>query len=265
MHRPLLAAVVLGAVTLAPLPRARAQDAVAPPEPAQAQDAEDEARTSFEEARAAFDEGRNEDALRGFRRAYELSRRSLLLYNIGASAERLARDAEALEAYRAFVAAEPEHPSRPEAERRIVVLEARIRARPTAATEPDAPSEPEAPPAEVTTGGWLLSWIALGATALAGGAAGLSWALANDAYASLEQSCYARGCREDEIAASEVQARVDATTAMLVVTGVLGAATIALFVIEAPRTSSASASETSAGLELGIAVGPASVGVRGSF
>jgi tetratricopeptide (TPR) repeat protein len=262
--RPLLVAVVLGVVTLGLIPGARAQDAsVAPPEAAQARGAEEEARTSFEEARAAFDEGRNDDALRGFRRAYELSRRSLLLYNIGASAERLARDEEALEAYRAFVEAEPEHPSRPEAERRIVVLEARIRARPTVAPEPDASAEPDAPPAQTTSGGWLFSWMALGATALAGGAAGLSWALANDAYAALEGSCYARGCSDDEIAASDVQARIDATTAMLVVTGVLGAATIALFVIEAPRTSSAG--ETSAGLELGVELRAGGAALRGTF
>lgn len=220
------------------------------------------ARVRFEAGRAAFDAGHYEDALRDFRRAHELSGRPELLYNIGSSAERLARDAEAVEAYRAFVAAVPEHPARAEAERRIVVLEARLRA--TERGEPPPPDdvqpepEPQPEPAvAAASGGWLVSWVALGLTAASGAGIGVAWALANDAYGSLEASCRARGCDESQIAASEVQARLDATTAMWVVTGLLAAATVTLFVLEAPGVLG--------GAEAEVAVGPGRVELRGSF
>lgn len=226
--------------------------------PALAQDAETQARTRFEAGRTSFAAGEYEEALHDFERAYELSPRPELLYNIGSAAERSAHDQGALDAYRAFVIALPDHESRDDVDRRIVVLEARLRAHASLVEPTPEPTlaPPTVPPTVRTEerGGWLLSWVALGATALAGGAAGLSWALANDAYGSLEQSCYARGCSDAQIASSDVQARLDATTAMLVVSGVLAAATIVLFIVEAPST-----------VETSVAIGPGSLEVRGTF
>lgn len=256
-----------GTSTLSALPaHAHAQP------PADAAEPDPDARAAFESAREAYSAGRYEDALRDFRRAYELSRRSLLLYNIGAAAERLARDEEAIEAYRAFVAAEPEHPSRAEAQRRIEVLEAHLRARGDAPADGGTTSDPVEPgdgeaPTTRQGGGWLFSWIALGATALSAGGAGLAWALANDAYASLESTCSATGCSDAQIAASDVQARIDATNAMWVVTGVLGAVTIALFLIEAPWDGGGGEGEGGepAPATASLGVGPARLELRGTF
>lgn len=216
------------------------------PSSASAQTSDDaEARAEFEAGRDAFSANAYEEALAHFRRAYALSGRALLLFNIGSAAERLGRDDEAAEAYRAFVEALPGDRSAPEARRRLQLIEARAA---EAAPDPSAPAR---------EGGWLWSWVGLGATAASAGAIGLSWALANDAYAELEASCYARGCTEGELAASDVQARIDATTAMWIVTGALAAATVVLFVVEAPRDAPTES--------VSVSVGPGSIALEGRF
>lgn len=68
-----------------------------------------EARTRFEAGELAYAAGRFEDALVDFRRAYELSGRDSLLYNIGLALERLRFDEEAIDAFERFVAAHPTH------------------------------------------------------------------------------------------------------------------------------------------------------------
>lgn len=137
-----LALTVLVAPLALPLRSAEAQDA------ASDGGRDDEARSLFEAGRTAFAAGRFESALARFREAYELSGRAALLYNIGTAADRLRRDAEALEAFRAYVAAEPDAENRAEVESRIAVLERAI-----AAAQPapavDAPPEP-APDAVAT-------------------------------------------------------------------------------------------------------------------
>ena len=84
---------------------------------------EQEARVRFNAGQMAYDSRRFEDALRDFRRAYQLSGREPLLYNIGLAADRLRRDAEALEAFRHFVAALPDHPRAPWVRERIEQLQ----------------------------------------------------------------------------------------------------------------------------------------------
>ncbi|MBX3248933.1 MAG: hypothetical protein KF901_17280 [Myxococcales bacterium] len=95
-----------------------------------------EARALYQAAVVAFDEGRFEDALRLFRRAYELSERPELLFNVGTTADRLRRDEEALEAFEAYLAARPDAANRASVEARIEVLREAIsneRAAPTEA------------------------------------------------------------------------------------------------------------------------------------
>ncbi|MBX7194052.1 MAG: tetratricopeptide repeat protein [Sandaracinaceae bacterium] len=65
--------------------------------------ADEEAHRRFEAGSLAFQAGRYEDALADFRLAYRLSHRAELLYNIGQCADRLRRDAEALEAFEGFL------------------------------------------------------------------------------------------------------------------------------------------------------------------
>src|SRR5690349_4495104 len=73
---------------------------------------DDEARSLFDAGRTAYDAGRFESALRYFEDAYNLSHRAALLFNIASSADRLQRNDRALEAYRAYIAAEPEATNR---------------------------------------------------------------------------------------------------------------------------------------------------------
>ncbi len=59
-------------------------------------------RIHFEAGRAHFDAGRYEDALEEFMRAYEVSERPELLYNVGLAHERLGNYAEAADALERF-------------------------------------------------------------------------------------------------------------------------------------------------------------------
>ncbi len=90
---------------------------------AQGAGSDEEARALFDAATVAFDEGRYESALEYFQRAYELSHRAELLHNIGVAAERLRRDAVALDAFRRFLAAVPDSERRASVEARIAILE----------------------------------------------------------------------------------------------------------------------------------------------
>lgn len=83
---------------------------------------DEEARQLFEAGRIAYSNGHYEDALHHFTRAHELSGRGALLYNVGQSLDRLRRDAEAIEAFEAFLAAEPEAPQRAQVETRLTIL-----------------------------------------------------------------------------------------------------------------------------------------------
>lgn len=92
---------------------------------AQAADAaaDAEARARFEAGRAAMAAGRIEDALTDFRRAYELSHRPELLYNVAIAADRLRRDEEALSAFERYLAEmPPDVENRAAVESRIAVL-----------------------------------------------------------------------------------------------------------------------------------------------
>lgn len=141
-----------------------------------------EARSLFEAGRTAFAAGRFEAALARFQEAYELSQRPALLYNIGTAADRLRRDAQALEAFRAYLAAVPDAANRDEVESRIRVLEEAVaedeaRAVPapeevTAAPEPVV-AAPESEPSDAGEGGSVLEewwfWTIVGVVVVGAG------------------------------------------------------------------------------------------------
>ena len=83
---------------------------------------DDEARMLFEAGRVAYSAGRFDDALGYFRRAYEISGRAVLLYNVGSAADKLRQDAVALDALRRYLEAVPTAENREEVEARIRVL-----------------------------------------------------------------------------------------------------------------------------------------------
>jgi tetratricopeptide (TPR) repeat protein len=135
-----LATVWLVAASLAPSsfsaaspPTAHAQATPADASEPDTTSRDREARAIYEAAVVAFDEGRFEDALRLFRRAYELSERAELLFNVGTAADRLRYNEEALEAFEAYLAARPDADNRANVEARIAVLRRAIAdaARPT--------------------------------------------------------------------------------------------------------------------------------------
>ncbi len=77
----------------------------------------------FEAGRVAYAAGRFEDALDYFQRAHSMSGRAILLYNVGSAADKLRRDAVALDAFRRYLEAVPAAENRAEVESRIHVLE----------------------------------------------------------------------------------------------------------------------------------------------
>jgi len=107
-----------------------------------------EARNLFLAGQAAFNNGSYERALDYFEQAYALSQRPGLLYNIAISADRLRRDPRALEAFREYLALEPETERRAEVQARIAFLETHLRREP----EPDPEPEPEPQPSVPDTG-----------------------------------------------------------------------------------------------------------------
>lgn len=118
---------------------------LAPPEvDAQAAtDADAAARQAFEAGSSAYDRGRFTEALTQFEKAYALSPRPKLLFNIGRAADSDGKSERAIEAYEAYLRAFPQADNREFVEGRL----ARLRA-PTAAPPPPAAVAP--PPAPVS-------------------------------------------------------------------------------------------------------------------
>ncbi|MDQ3035657.1 MAG: tetratricopeptide repeat protein [Myxococcota bacterium] len=124
------------------VPRAEAQSDVA---------SDSEARALFSQGREAYDAERFEDAARAFRRAYLLSPRYALLYNIGQSELRAGNDALALAAFEGFLRQAPsDDPHRSEVEERARILRSMgVTAAPIAVEA--APAETASSPEETTT------------------------------------------------------------------------------------------------------------------
>ena len=138
--------------------------------------ADAEAQARFTAGEIAFGAGRFEDALSDFRRAYELSERPQLLYNVGLAAYRLRNDVLAREYFERFIEALPDHPN---AERAREQLQ-RIREHSANGTVVDGDDEVDdaAPAHEASRAGpWALGLA--GGVALVGGGVLLALALAD--------------------------------------------------------------------------------------
>ncbi len=132
--------------------------------------ADEEARAHFEAGRMAFSRGGYESALQSFQRAYELSERSALLYNIGTTLDRLRRDAEAIEAFEQFLEAQPESEYAEEVRERVRILRANADAQPdlspeavasSAETDADVPPPVERSERQSITKKWWF-WTIIG-------------------------------------------------------------------------------------------------------
>lgn len=80
------------------------------------------ARELYEQGAAAYASGHYEAGLGFFEESYALSGRATLLFNIGASADRLRQNEKALENYEAYLAAVPRAENRGEVSSRVSVL-----------------------------------------------------------------------------------------------------------------------------------------------
>lgn len=156
--------------------------AFAAPAAAQLDGAADvDARGLFDEGRVAYDEGRFDDAVRAFRRAYVLSPRYQLLYNIGQAELRAGHDDRALQAFEGFLRQAPEDaPHRSEVQERVTVLrgmgvtpsegpetaEAAVDEPPAAAADTPA-LDAAPPPASVDVTPWIVTGVG-GALVVAG-------------------------------------------------------------------------------------------------
>jgi hypothetical protein len=87
-------------------------------------DREEEAHSLFEAGRLAYSAGHFADARDDFERAYDLSGRPELLYNIGQCADRLRDDAAAIDAFERYLGAVQEPANGEEVLRRLVALRA---------------------------------------------------------------------------------------------------------------------------------------------
>jgi tetratricopeptide (TPR) repeat protein len=121
---------------------------------------DDEARRRFDEGRTHFEAGEFTQAAQSFRRAYLLSPRFALLYNIGQAELRAGRDAEALEAFEGFLRQAPaDDARRSEVEERVRVLRSlgvsastgTVVATTTTPVETETETETETDPVETTT------------------------------------------------------------------------------------------------------------------
>ncbi|WP_053234941.1 tetratricopeptide repeat protein [Sandaracinus amylolyticus] len=239
---------------------------------------DEEARALFAAGRTAFEAGRFSDALSYFQRSYELSGRSMLLFNIGSAHDRMRQDVEALAAFEAYLRAVPNAPNAREVEARVEVLRRAIAQREPApettveapAPEPEIAIAPEVDPAPVAPqpaperafapiGSSILGGLAL----ITGGVAVWSWVDANARYEGLETGCFAmRGaCTDAEIDASGVDTQVTVTNVLLASSLALAAAAVVVLVLEIPMGGD----DDEGAPAVALRAGPTSVAVEGRF
>lgn len=223
MHRGSLA-LALSALLASPAAAAQAPDP--------ARDAE--ARQHFTTGREAFSRGDFSTAAMEFERAYTLSRRPQLLYNIGRAYQEQLRLDEAQRAFQHYLDALPNAPDRAEVEGRLRIIDVAM----SHATPPPAEPPPtrvvvvERPvivrPAEGRP--WRVAFWVLGGLSLVGGGATVALgAFADQRYNELLQSCAPR-CREDDV--RDMSLRAGLVNAGIATSAVLLAATVTAFVID---------------------------------
>lgn len=235
----------------------------------------------------AFDAGDLERALSEFTRAYELGGPPALARNMAVTLERLGRRQDAIASYQRYLTLVPDAADRSEVEARIGALSgppsrrepappvltliepAPVTSAPVVYSSPPLPDEhdPVARPGPE----WVVSWVFLGLTAVSAGGAIIAYAVGSSQFDQLRADCLAiGGCTEDEIAADASNTSATAANVMWVTTGILGAVTIASFVIEGlvsanpPRRTTIRGAALDAG-DLALEVGPGGLRVRGAF
>lgn len=196
-----------------------------------------EARQHFQSGRDAFSRGDFSTAATEFERAYALSRRAQLLYNIGRAYQEQLRLEDAHRAFQHYLDAVPNAPDRAEVEGRLRIIEVAMSH--TAAPPPPPPPPPptrvvvvERPvvvqPAESRP--WrTVFWVAGAFTLVTGGATVALGLLADSQYQSLLRDCAPR-CPESSV--SDMRLRQGLVNAGIVTSSVLLAGTVTAFILD---------------------------------
>lgn len=128
-----------------------------------------EARGLFIAGQAAYERDEYPTALTHFERAYELSRRPELLFNIGLAAQSASEHERARRAYRAYLSERPNAPNRSDVEARLEEIELAL-----SASTGDGPG--------------VVSWLAIGAGAAVAIGGGVLFAMAQSDVAAVEDA-----------------------------------------------------------------------------
>ncbi|MGE0784386.1 MAG: tol-pal system YbgF family protein [Sandaracinaceae bacterium] len=203
---------------------------------------DEEARSLFDAGRIALSQGRFDEALDRFERAYELSPRVEMLYNVGLAADRAGHIVRAIEAFEAYLARTPDPDQRAQIEARVRVLrtlrtdepvsEGDSDAEAVADPEPMPTAEPSSFPIAATVLGGLT--LAVGVTAIA------LYAHASIAYDELSDTCSPR-CADDEV--DPLRQEVLAAQIMGPIAGALVVGAVVALVLELGSAAEASQSE----------------------
>lgn len=205
--------------------------------PAEGQDRDELARRHFESGAAYFAEAEYEEALRAFRKAYELSNRPQILLNVAVVEERLGNLPGAVEALDDYLAKNPQDPEVDTIRLRRNRLAQRIA--PTAA-DPPPPEEPQQrvpppPPQQPTPPperepNRVPAYIAFSVGGLTGLGAALTGLGAKAEYDELESDC-GGSCTDDQTSTGETLALTSTILTGVAVLGV-GAGVVLWFLAE---------------------------------
>jgi tetratricopeptide (TPR) repeat protein len=231
-----------------------------------------EARLHFATGRDAFSRGDFATAVTEFERAYALSRRAQLLYNIGTTYERLHRWEEARSALQRYLDAVTDAPDRGEVEGRIRIIDVEIQHM-TYEPPPPAPAAPpqivvvDRPVVVQSVRPWQVTfWVAGGLTAVSGGLALGIGLLADQRYRTLIDTCAPpahNGCNEADV--SDMRLRQNLVTGSIIAAGTFAALTVTSFILDRVVDRPSAATGAVRGLAVLPTQGGALVGFGGTL
>ena len=206
-----------------------------------------EARGLFIAGQAAYDRAEYATALTHFERAYELSRRPELLFNIGLAAQRASEHERARGAFRAYLSERPDAPNRPDVEARLEEVELALRSETAQVSE-----STELAGTGAGDGPGVVSWLAIGGGAAVAIGGVVLFAMAQSDVAAVEDAPVDSDWAEVRDAYDRAPLLSGIGIALIGV-GVAGAA-LGLVLIVGDGSSEAQ-----------VAFGPGSASVRGRF
>lgn len=147
-----------------------------PATPADPEAPADDAATTFDRAEALYDEGRYDEAAQLLRELVREHPDPILRYNLGRAYESSGEIAAAIDAYEQYLAAAPHAEDRPDVERRIDRLRARL-----PPPEPAPPPVVKPPPPRPLVAPWVLAALGGAGLVVGGTLGGLALARKSDA------------------------------------------------------------------------------------